>query len=196
MLALAAIGALGACAGAESSHQQITLITDPPGASCRLSRDEQTLLEIRAPAQFRLEKSARDAVVDCTHSGFEATHAVLTSRGRADALGMLLLAGLPAALMTLGSTGTSEYASHLYIIMMPTEFANAAARDERFGRLRSEIERQWARVLERQAKSSECIEPAKQQLCNNEMDRLKSARQTELDALETRRLAAAVRVES
>jgi hypothetical protein len=62
---------LSACADG-AAEQTVTVVSDPPGASCQVSRENQDLGTVPAtPGSLRVAKGIAPLIVACTASGYE-----------------------------------------------------------------------------------------------------------------------------
>ncbi len=68
---LAAALCLSACVGG-GSEQVVTVVSDPPGASCQVSRENLDLGTVpQTPGSVKITKSVAPLIVACTAAGYE-----------------------------------------------------------------------------------------------------------------------------
>ena len=71
VLVLAALG-LAACEGDGATEQVVTVLSDPPGASCNISRENMDLGTVPAtPGSLRVSKGVAPLIVACSAAGYE-----------------------------------------------------------------------------------------------------------------------------
>lgn len=94
--ALVVLLILPACATVTSkSTQDITVTTEPAGASCELTNKDGSWVIESTPGTVAVQRSFSPLTVHCAGNGLSATE-VLEPRTRGRAYGNILLFGLPA----------------------------------------------------------------------------------------------------
>ena len=63
---------LSGCSGDGATEQVVTVISDPPGASCQVSRENIDLGTVpQTPGGLKVSKSVAPLIVACSASGYE-----------------------------------------------------------------------------------------------------------------------------
>jgi hypothetical protein len=63
---------LSACAGDGSTEQVVTVLSDPPGAACRVTRENLDLGTVpQTPGAIKVSKSVAPLIVACNAAGYE-----------------------------------------------------------------------------------------------------------------------------
>ncbi|WBV43983.1 hypothetical protein [Pseudoroseomonas cervicalis] len=180
-----------ACASiTQGSTQNVTVITDPPGAQCNLQRGSQSIAAIsRTPQSVTLDKSRQDIAVVCKHEGYEDGASTLVSEFAGMTIGNVLFGGLIGVAVDSASGAMNKYPSEIRLALFPSSFPSEAARDDFFARRRVELDREAAEVEKRIAES--CAASA--DLCRQQREAAQAVQQTKLAELEAKRLAIPVR---
>ncbi len=183
---------LGACATlVEGSEQTVTVITEPPGAVCTLTRGGQTLAVANpTPNSVFIEKSKDNINIICEKEGNFDGSASLSSDFQNMTFGNILLGGVIGLAVDAGSGAMHEYPDSVTIVLPPKSFSSTTNRDEFFDRQRSRIEREAESALARLNET--CDE--KTQDCEGLARAIEDARDAELRELERQRDA--TRIES
>ena len=145
-----ALALLGACATiVEGTYQTVTVVTDPPGAMCTLTRDGATVGVVNpTPASVVLDKSGDNVSVVCTKEAHEDGAATLNSSFQGMTFGNLIFGGLIGVAIDAGSGAMHEYPASVTVILPPTEFASEADRDGFYDRLEADVTKQAADAIE------------------------------------------------
>jgi hypothetical protein len=78
---------LAACEGDTAADQIVTVTSDPPGASCNVSRENMDLGTVPAtPGSLRVTKGAAPLIVACTAAGSETITGSFEARFRGSTL--------------------------------------------------------------------------------------------------------------
>ena len=167
----------------EGSDQTVTVLTEPPGAACILSRDDVTIGAANpTPATVSLEKSKDNIAIHCKKDGYFDGATAVASDFEAMTFGNILLGGIIGLAVDAASGATHEYPESVSIVLVPEEFPNAEVRDEFLDRQRARINSETdeaAREL-----SAACDNST--QNCEALQDALERARDHELEELDTR----------
>jgi hypothetical protein len=144
---------VAACATiVEGTDQTVTVITDPAGSTCTLSREGGTVAVVNpTPGSVVLAKSSDNVAVLCTKDGHEDGAATLNSMFQGMTFGNILfgLIGGPIGVaIDAGSGAMHEYPSNVTVILPPTEFPTEADRDALYDRLIADVNRQAAEAAE------------------------------------------------
>ena len=186
---VAATGILvGACATiTQGSAQTLRLTTDPPGASCTLSRNGQILTTVRAtPATLSVFKQKGQLQLVCRKSGY-LDHSMQEGSEFEDmTLGNILFGGIVGVFVDAGSGAMYEYPSAIHLTLIPESFPDESAKDLFFDAMRERVNTDTARA------KSELRESCEEADCETRIDRLEAARQARLDEIERQRVTAPI----
>jgi hypothetical protein len=121
---LAAISLQGCAAIFDGTTQEITVSTNPPGATCDLVRRDATIANIaQTPGSARIQKTKYDITVKCRKDGYQETtylnHSGVAGATIADALGGVLTGGVAWAIDS-GTGADNKYDSPVNLTMAPT----------------------------------------------------------------------------
>ena len=110
---------LTACATVTTGTEESLLIaTDPPGASCELTRKGQIIaVADSTPTSVTLEKSQYDVFVNCTKDGHLSGMTVLSSTVEAMTLGNLVIGGLVGVGIDAASGAMHRYPESITIAL-------------------------------------------------------------------------------
>ncbi len=195
IVAAGALSAIAACATiTQGSSQVVTISTDPPGATCELTRAGMTLGVARpTPGMVHIEKDAEDIVANCSMDGFQDTSGVLSSKFEGAALGNILLGGVIGFAIDAGSGALNEYPSSMLVVMIPNSFASEEERDIYFDRIIESYEARSRRAVAVARKN--CFEDETSD-CDRKVRAIESRRETELAEFERKRRSAEIGVAS
>src|SRR6185503_14258047 len=100
--------ALGGCATiVEGTSQTVAIATQPPGASCTVSRQgAQISAVLSTPGSVKIDKSKNDITVTCSKEGFETTSVNYASSFNGATFGNIILGGAVGAVVD-ASTGAN-----------------------------------------------------------------------------------------
>lgn len=121
LLALLVALALPACATITTGPEQaIRVGTEPPGATCNLSRDGIILGSVQTtPGAVFVSKSAHDIAVNCAMYGRANGAAVISAAAQNATLGNLIIGGLFGYGLDLATGAAAEYPRTVKIWMDP-----------------------------------------------------------------------------
>src|SRR5437868_2403323 len=96
---------LGGCATiVEGTTQNVSVITQPPGASCTISRDGVVLGAVPStPGSVKIGKSKNDISVSCAKEGFEAATMNYQSSFNGMTFGNIIVGGAIGAVVDASS---------------------------------------------------------------------------------------------
>ncbi len=125
---------LGACSTVvEGSDQTITVITEPPGASCELFRDGKVIAVANpTPTSLTVDKSKNDISVTCEKPGHFAGSETLVSEFAGATLGNIILGGGIGVVVDAASGAMNKYEESVVVVMPPESFDSVDARDRFF----------------------------------------------------------------
>ncbi len=195
IIRLLLLGALalgtGACATVVGGTTQEVLVqSEPSGAGCRVERQGAAVGVIPStPGKVILPRSKQDAVVNCTKDGFEASQEVLVASFTGATLGNILVGGLVGIAVDAASGANNKYPERVTVVLTPSSFPDAAARDAHFDGIRKRIEsgaNDEIKVIHDRCGGTE------RELCRIEIEQIGTARDKAIASLERRRQAATV----
>ena len=142
---------LGACATiVKGNDQTVTVITDPTGATCTLTRKGVTVgVANPTPASIVLEKSKDNVSVICKKGGHFDGAATLASSFHGMTFGNILLGGLIGLAVDAASGAMHQFPSSITIFLTPKQFESDAARDQFFKRRKARVESDAAAAIEK-----------------------------------------------
>ncbi|MGE5161175.1 MAG: hypothetical protein ACM3O5_06695 [Betaproteobacteria bacterium] len=158
-LALLAMAMLSGCATlTTSSSQTVTMTTDPAGAACTFKRDGQVIGVVNpTPGSLSVSKSHTAIDVSCAKEGFIDARGSVGSKFQAMTFGNILFGGIIGIAVDAASGATAEYEPTITIRLIPSEFADAAARDRFFDEQRDSFIVEARKV---RARISEMCQPS------------------------------------
>lgn len=186
ILSIAALS-LAACATiVEGTDQTVTVITDPPGAVCTLTREAAPAAVVNpTPGSVSLDKSAENVAILCEKDGYLDGAGVLASTFEGMTVGNVLFGGLIGVGVDAASGAMHEYPASVAIFLAPEAFSSESDRDAFFDSRISRIERDAEIAL---AEARETCDPAdERQDCEALEKAIRDARDAELRELERQR---------
>lgn len=183
-LLLAAL--LPACATITTgTSQSIAVMTDPPGASCSLSREGGVIAVVNpTPGTVTVSKSSRDIAVNCTRPGHLPGVASHAAQFQGMTVGNVLLGGLIGFGIDAASGALSYYPASLTVALPPENFVSEQSR-EGFFSLRAAATR---RVFDERIRAVDTgCGPGERPSCTERMQALGRERDEELARLEAQR---------
>jgi hypothetical protein len=113
---------LPGCASlSHGTTQQITVATEPPGASCTLSREGQSIARIDAtPGAALVERDKHDILAVCSKPGYATASAPLHSGVAGSSFGNILAGGLIGVAIDSANGADNEYPSAVSIVLAPS----------------------------------------------------------------------------
>jgi hypothetical protein len=116
------VGLSGCATLVNGSNQSVTVVTDPPGASCILSRQGETIGAIAAtPGSVQISKSKNDVSVACEKAGF-VTATVAKSPDFGGATFANILAGGVVGIVVDAASGANyTYPSEIHVPLAPIQ---------------------------------------------------------------------------
>lgn len=185
--------ALGACATlTRGTSETVSIITDPPEASCVLKRNGQIVgIANPTPATVTLEKSKDDVSVVCSKNGhFDGMH-VLSSTFQNMTFGNIVFGGFIGLGVDAASGAMHEYPDNVTVILIPKEFSSeqvmAAFFDRQVDRINADADEAVSQV-----RKSCATEKLSVKECNSLVARIDAERNAQIGRLQTQRAAAEV----
>ena len=127
MLAAASMMLTGCATIVNGSNQSVTVSTDPPGASCKLARQAETVGAIpMTPGSVQVSKSKNDVVVTCEKLGYQTAVVSKSPSFGGATFGNILLGGGVGAIVDAASGANYTYPSEIHVAMAPVVVAPAA----------------------------------------------------------------------
>ncbi len=109
------------------SNQSVTVSTDPPGASCKLSRQDETLGAVpMTPGSVQVSKSKNDMVVTCDKPGYQTAVISKSPSFGGATFGNIILGGGVGAVVDAASGANYTYPSEVHVAMAPVQAAPLA----------------------------------------------------------------------
>jgi len=121
IFAIISLSCLAACAGSvtERSHK-VTVITEPPNASCTLERDGvRTRLIGGTPLTFVVTRDSGDIEVECKLAGYQKTSGTLRSGLEPLLIGNVLTGGPVGLVRDIGTGFIHRYPGRITIVLPP-----------------------------------------------------------------------------
>jgi hypothetical protein len=189
--ALLLVALLPACATITTgTSQSIAVMTEPPGASCTLSRDGGVIAVVNpTPGTVTVSKSTRDIAVNCSRPGHLPGVASHTAQFQGMTVGNVLLGGLIGFGIDAASGALSYYPASLTLALPPETFATEQSRESFFSQRQAETRRIFDERI--RAVDTGCG-PGERAACNERMQALSRERDEELARLNALRLVTRV----
>ena len=170
------------------SDQTITIDTDPPGATCRMTREDEVIGVVNpTPGSVSVGKDKDEVEVSCELSGYMTTSHTFDSTFQGATLGNIILGGLIGIAIDAGSGAMHEYPASVFVRLQPEEFINQVERDEYFDGLVAEINGNTDKIAEGRTYS------CNSSTCDKKLKKLNEQRDKELAGIESARNNAKVR---
>lgn len=185
LLAFIAVG-LPACATITTgTSQSIAVLTEPPGASCTLSRDGGVIAVVNpTPGTASVSKSTRDIMVNCTRQGHLPGIASHVAQFQGMTVGNVLIGGLIGFGIDAASGALSYYPANLTLTLAPDSFYSEQSREGFFAQRAAETRRLFDERI--RAVDTGCS-PGERQTCNERIQSLGRERDDELARLDAQR---------
>ena len=185
-MALALTGCATVIAG---TSQDIRIVSDPPGAECRVTRDEVALAVVTTPATVNVPRSKRDIMASCRKEGLADANEMIPSTIHGGTVGNVIAGGIIGIAVDAASGANNEYRRVTFVAFAPESFASTDERDRYFaemaGRVASTADAEVKRVMDGCPQS-------KREFCTIEADGVREAKQSALESIEQRKASARV----
>jgi hypothetical protein len=160
LLAALAVILLNGCATlTTSSSQTVTMMTEPPGATCTFKREGQVIGVVNpTPGSLSVQKSHKPIDVACAKDGFIDAVGTVGSRFQPMTFGNVLFGGIIGIVVDAASGASAEYEPQITVRLTPSDFASAEARDSFFIRQRDIFVAQSKQVRERISETCKPLE--------------------------------------
>lgn len=129
--ALLTLATLAACASVvDGTTQNITVKTDPSGATCELVREGATVAAVNpTPGTVNVSKDADDITIVCDKPDFQTARTTISSKFTGATFGNIILGGGIGILVDAASGANNRYPESVNVLMTPVSFASIAERD-------------------------------------------------------------------
>ncbi|MBX9594621.1 MAG: hypothetical protein K2X46_09675 [Roseomonas sp.] len=188
-LLLLAFG-LPACATITTgTTQTISVLTEPPGAACTMTRDGTIMGVVNpTPGTVSLSKSSRDIAIRCTRAGNLPGVQTITPQFQGMTAGNILLGGFIGLAVDAASGAMSRYPENVIVSLPPETFASEGSREAFFTTRIADTRRLFDERLT--AARSACGTDT--QGCETRIQALNRERDDELALLERQRTTARI----
>lgn len=185
----AAFSMLGGCATVTTgSDQAITVQTTPEGAKCLMTRDGKTVGAISStPGTVSVDKSRHPIQIQCEKPGHVVTTEVVESNFQGATLGNILIGGIVGIAIDAGSGAMNKYPSSIELVLVPTHFETAEARDAFFDRLVAKVQTEEATAMQKVEETCE-----NESECQRKRELVKTSVSEQLERIEVQRASAQV----
>jgi hypothetical protein len=203
-VALGALALQSCAAVTTGTTQSMTVMTEPAGAQCKLTRGENTVKVVAVvnptPSTLRIDKSGDMMTIECTKEGFEAAKHYVEADFQAMTMGNAILGGIIGVAVDAASGAMAKYPETAHIILTPATFATVEERDARYTALKDAANKRWdawshkasAKCQEDKLRTIQGAAADRAVDCAQEAADREAKRQEELADLETRRLRATI----
>ncbi len=149
---------LGACATIiEGGDQNISVITYPPQAQCKLVRGGDIVAFINpTPGTVSLEKGADDVVVHCMKDGYFDSIVTMESSLQDMTFGNIVFGGIVGVAVDAASGAMHEYDASVTVALVPDRFASIEARDEFFAQQERQVKAEAASTISKGMEICQC----------------------------------------
>jgi hypothetical protein len=196
--------ALQSCASVTTgTTQSLTVVTEPAGAQCKLLRGESASVVgvvSQTPTTMRIDKSGEIMTIECTKEGHEVTRTYLEPDFQAMTLGNAIIGGGIGLMVDAASGAMAKYPENATVVMTPSAFTSAEARDAHYATKKAETIKLWESWNAKA--SNKCEEDKVRSLkggaagavedCLAQTQRFEAKKTAALQELETNRLRAKI----
>ena len=167
--------------------QGFTIATEPPAASCELSRKGKSVGVINpTPGTLQLEKSSAAIDINCKKAGYLTAEDTVSSSMQGWTFGNLILGGIIGLAVDAGSGAMHQYQSAISLRLLPESFESETSRDAYFDAWRSDLKKQFENTNEQINKK--CSKPE----CEKLLSKSNESEQKALRAVESSRSMAKI----
>lgn len=138
---LLAMPALASCATVlAGTTQNVVIASDPPQATCRVMRGGVLLVDrLATPQKINVPRHKESLELNCTAAGMADKRQFVAAGFSGGTMGNIFLGGIIGAAVDAGSGANNAYPDHIIVVMAPTSFADAGARDAWFVEARARL---------------------------------------------------------
>lgn len=185
-LAILASVALSACSTiVEGTTQNVTVMTDPAGASCSLKNGNGVVAIVNpTPGSVQLGKSREDIAVLCDKEGYQSTAGTLASSFEGMTFGNIIFGGIVGVAIDASSGAMNKYPANVVVHLAPESFPSEPARDAFFSRLIATKEAEAAQIIAQIEKT--CTSASDE--CSQRIKTVREALDREIMEIEKKRL--------
>jgi hypothetical protein len=185
-MALAITGCATVMAG---TSQDVRVVSDPPGAECRLARDGAPVAVLTTPGTANVPRSKRDLTVTCTKAGLADATETIPSEVHAGTVGNIIAGGIIGVAVDASSGANNNYRELTIVAFAPERFETADARD----RFYAELSRRVAAAADGEARRiMDTCPQSKREFCAIEADRVKDAKAAALASVDQKKAGAGI----
>jgi hypothetical protein len=185
-MALAVTGCATVAAG---TSQDIRIISDPPGAECKVTRDEVALAVVTTPATVNVPRSKRSIMAVCRKEGHADATETIPSEVHAGTIGNIIAGGIVGIAVDAASGANNNYREITIVAFVPESFDSTGTRDRYFTDLRRRVSAAADTEIKRVMDS--CPQ-SKREFCAVEADRVKGSKQAALDSVDQKKAGARI----
>jgi hypothetical protein len=155
-------GLLTGCATITTgTTQNIAVTTDPDGADCSFSRNDQFIARVNpTPGSLSISKSGSSLSVSCKREGYHDTAETIGSDFQAVTLGNVLIGGVIGIVVDAASGAINKYPESIAFKLLPLVFQTAEQRERFFDGLKATSVLTYTRAaadIERSCRPEECV---------------------------------------
>lgn len=184
---MAAFVSSGCATITTGTSQSIAIATDPAGADCTFTRNNQFLARVNpTPGAMHIDKSSADITVLCKREGYQETAGNIGSEFQGATLGNIILGGIIGIVVDAASGAASKYPESISFTLLPVEFRSADERDRFFSNLNTTFVTEYAEII---ARIKQSCQPAD---CDSQLKTAEAAKTAHVASIERRRLLAKI----
>lgn len=162
--------------------QTISVETQPPGASCKLTRGGENIGFVNpTPGSVSISKDKDNFTLECELDGHERTVKTINSNFQGMTLGNAILGGVIGLAVDAASGAMNEYPTSISLRLHPSEFPSQQVRDAYFDPLISEVKLKTEQLAAGKKYTCNGVD------CKKRLAKLNQERDAELASLETTR---------
>jgi hypothetical protein len=126
-----AMSVLSGCATlVVGTSQTITVMTDPPGATCAFDRDAKSAGAVSStPGSLRVDRSSKELMVTCSKDGFQPVKTGDSSHFTGATFGNIIAGGLIGVVVDAASGADSGYVEEMRLALVATPGSTPTAPD-------------------------------------------------------------------
>ena len=187
VFALAGAMASGCATVTTGPRQTLRVTTQPPGASCKITREATQLGVVDpTPGTVDIEKGSTGIWIACGKAGHLPASAEAAAQFQGMTFGNVLLGGLVGLAVDAASGAMFFYPDSVHVVLVPARFDSAQERDRFFEGLSSRITQRAAGAIERLSQSCST------EKCRQELRAIERTRDEQLADLERQKAGALI----
>lgn len=177
----------------EGTDQSVTIITDPPGASCTVERAGVAIAVVDpTPGTINVDKSKDTLAVTCEKENHQTSAGVISSDFQSMTFGNILFGGIIGVAIDASSGAMNKYPDSVTILMVPVSFASAEERDMFFDSRIADVERNAVQTRESAEAGAFCKKDPEHPDCLQMLEEIDEARDAEIVRLNQQRASAVI----